>query len=143
LEAIIVLFQRSVCEVASHDYSPAQVAAGAPAGADLCAWSKRLADGGVFVCTRKEQIVGFARIDSEGCVDLLYVDPDYQRQGVGRELMAQVFSWAANRGLPGLHSEVSVTARPFFEHMGFRVVRPQVVERRGVRFENFVMECSQ
>jgi putative acetyltransferase len=142
LEAVVALFQRSVREVASRDYSPVQLSAWAPATADLRAWSKRLADGGVFVCTRNDHIAGFARIDAEGCVDLLYVHPSCQRQGVARELVEQLVSWAASRGLRRLQAEVSVTARPFFERMGFRVVRPQVVERRGVKFDNFVMDCE-
>ena len=94
------------------------------------------------MCTRNDHIAGFARIDAEGCVDLLYVHPSCQRQGVARELVAQLVSWAASRGLRRLQAEVSVTARPFFERMGFRVVRPQVVERRGVKFDNFVMDCE-
>ena len=142
LETVVALFQRSVREVASRDYSPAQLSAWAPETADLRAWSNRLADGGVFVCTRNEQIAGFARIDADGCVDLLYVHPNCQRQGVARELVEQLVSWAASRALRRLQAEVSVTARPFFERRGFRVVRPQVVERRGVKFDNFVMDCE-
>jgi hypothetical protein len=43
-----------------------------------------------------------------------------------------VLSWAASRGVHHLRSEVSITARPFFEGVGFCVVREQIVERRGV-----------
>ena len=34
----------------------------------------------------------------------------------------------------------SITARPFFEQRGYRVVRQQQVERGGVLLTNFVME---
>lgn len=34
----------------------------------------------------------------------------------------------------------SRTARPFFEAQGYRLVRSQQVERRGVMLENFVLE---
>jgi hypothetical protein len=37
-------------------------------------------------------------------------------------------------------SEVSITARPLFESIGFRVVRQQVTERRAVSLQNVVME---
>lgn len=140
LEAVVTLFRRSVREVSCRDYSPDQIAAWAPEAADLHAWAERLADGGVFVCTRNGEIAGFARIDGTGCLDLLYVHPGFQRQGVARELMTRVLAWAASRGLRRVRSEVSVTARAFFERMGFSVVRPQVIERGGVRLENFVME---
>ncbi len=56
--------------------------------------------------------------------------------------MEQLVCWATRRGLRRLHAEVSVTAQPFFERMGFRLVRPQVVERRGVKFDNLLMDCE-
>ena len=34
----------------------------------------------------------------------------------------------------------SETARPFFERRGYRVLRPQQVERRGQVLTNYVME---
>ena len=140
LAAIISLFRRSVHEVASRDYSPAQVSAWAPESPDLTAWARRLETGGVFVDERENQIRGFARVDDTGYLDLLYVHPEVQRQGVARALLEQVVSWVARRAIRCLHSEVSITARPFFESVGFRVVREQKVERRGVVFDNFSME---
>lgn len=140
LEAVAILFQRSVCEVASRDYSPAQIFAWAPEPPDLEAWARRLETGGVFVYEQHDQIAGFARVDDTGCIDLLYVHPEIQRQGIARALFDRVISWAVTRGIRHLRSEVSVTARPFFESMGFRVVRQQMVERRGVSLQNFRME---
>jgi putative acetyltransferase len=82
----------------------------------------------------------FARIDATGCLDLLYVHPEVQRQGVARALFDRVTSWAVSRGICHLHSEVSITARPFFESVGFRVVREQIVERGGLSLQNFRMK---
>jgi putative acetyltransferase len=140
LEAVVSLFQRSVHEVARRDYSPAQISAWAPDAPDREAWARRLETGGVFVCERNNEIAGFARIDSTGCVDLLYVKPEVQRQGVARALFDRVISWAVSRDICHLRSEVSVTARAFFESVGFRVVREQIVERGGVSLQNFRME---
>jgi putative acetyltransferase len=99
-----------------------------------------LETGGVFVYERSDQVAGFARVDDTGCVDLLYVHPEVQRQGIARALFDRVISWALTRGIRHLRSEVSITARPFFESIGFRVFRKQVVERRGVSLQNFWME---
>ena len=41
---------------------------------------------------------------------------------------------------PLITTHASITARPFFEARGYRVIREQRVERRGVRMTNFVME---
>jgi len=140
LEAAVSLFSRAVREIASRDYSTDQVSAWAPERPDLAAWARRLETGAVFVCERNAGIAGFVRIDGTGCVELLYVDPQVQRQGVARALIHRVVSWALGQGIHRLHYEVSITARPFFESVGFRVATDQLVERRGVLFHNFRME---
>ena len=45
-------------------------------------------------------------------------------------------------GFERLHAEVSITARPFFEAMGFRVVRDDVFRVRGAELQNYIMEKS-
>jgi putative acetyltransferase len=55
-------------------------------------------------------------------------------------MLDRVISWAVSQGIRHLRSYVSITARPFFESIGFRVVRQQVVERHGVSLQNFRME---
>lgn len=140
LDAVISVFQHSIREIASRDYSPIQVAAWSPERPDRDAWSARLGRGGVFVCERDGGIVGFARIDESGHVDLLYVHPKFQRQGVARALFERVVVWALRRSVRRLTSDVSLTARPFFERAEFHMVRSQEVECRGVSFQSFRME---
>jgi putative acetyltransferase len=140
LDAVIDLFRRSVHEVARRDYSPAQLAAWAPDRPDREAWAARLRSGGVFVCERNGDVVGFTRIDEAGDIDLLYVHPQFQNQGIAGALMEQAVGWASLRGVRRLTSDVSLTARAFFEGTGFQVVRSQEVERRGIVFQNFCME---
>jgi putative acetyltransferase len=140
LNAVVSIFQRSVREVASRDYSPEQIAAWAPEHPDLAVWARRLASGGVFVCHCGEDMAGFARIDALGVIDLLFVAPDFQCRGVARALCEQAISWGSGRGVRRFTAEASITARPFFEHMGFRMVKSQDVERQGIRLNNFLME---
>jgi putative acetyltransferase len=140
LEEVVALFGRSVREIAARDYSPTQVSAWAPQVPDRQVWSKRLSEGATFVCECEDQIVGFARIVETGHLDLLYVHPEFQRQGVARALCERALAWAKSRGIPRLTSDASVTACPFFERIGFRVVKPHDVEFQGVSFQNFHME---
>jgi putative acetyltransferase len=140
LPAVIAVFQRSIHELAARDYSPAQLAAWSPETSDLDAWATRLATGGVFISERENQIVGFARIDESGVVDLLYVHPRFARHGIATALLSAVCAWARQRGIDRLRADVSITARPLFERKGFRVVRQQSIERHGVTLENFRME---
>ncbi|HTS51943.1 MAG TPA: GNAT family N-acetyltransferase [Burkholderiales bacterium] len=140
LAALLSVFRRSVHDVAGHDYSPTQLEAWAPEHPDSEAWSTRLEGGGVFVCERDDEIVGFARVDDAGYVDLLYVHPEFLRQGIGRALLQRMIAWVQSRSVRRLVSDVSITARPFFERAGFRLVEAQEVERQGVRLQNFRME---
>jgi putative acetyltransferase len=39
-----------------------------------------------------------------------------------------------------LFTEASITAKPFFQRMGFSVVKEQEVSRRGETFINYAME---
>jgi putative acetyltransferase len=64
----------------------------------------------------------------------------YVGRGVGSRLLVAVEGEARKTGLERIHTEASITARPFFVRWGFRVVREQVVERRGVGMTNFVTE---
>lgn len=142
LASVISVFHRSVREVASRDYSSIQIAAWAPEPVDWDAWSSRLGSAGVFVYECGDEIIGFARVDDNGYIDLLYVHPAFQRQGIARRLLKRVLSWALNQGIRILSSEVSITARPFFQRMGFHIVKTQEVECRGIHFRNFLMELN-
>ena len=44
------------------------------------------------------------------------------------------------QGITRFYSEVSITARPFYEKFGFKVAKEQTVEIRGQKLRNFVME---
>lgn len=77
---------------------------------------------------------------ADGHVDLLYVDYRFQRQGVARNLYQQVESEARQRGVRRLFTEASITARGFFENMGFGILHEQRVEFGGVAFQNYTME---
>lgn len=139
LEAVVALFGRSVRQIAGRDYDVHQIAAWAPEPPDLEAWAGRLSSGTVLVAEAGERLAGFARLDDGGKIDVLYVDPAYERRGVATKLLDRLAMVAWGRGLQRLQADVSVTARPFFAAQGFTVIESQSVERRGVVFKNYRM----
>jgi putative acetyltransferase len=140
LEPVATLFINTVRHVNSQDYSPEQIAAWAPQTVDLPHWRKRLAGLVVWVAEADGEIVGFCGLRADGYIDLLYVHHEFQRQGVAQALYAAVEAESIRWGMGLLFTDASITARPFFERMGFRVVREQQVEARGVAFRNYAME---
>lgn len=140
LNGVVDLFGRSVRSIARRDYDEAQIGAWAPEQPDRDAWTRSLGSGTVLVAEVAGRLAGFAKLDESGSVDLLFVDPEYERQGVASSLMSALLAKACALGAVRLSAEASVTARPFFESQGFRVVRDQSVNRRGVEIRNHYME---
>ena len=93
-----------------------------------------------FIVTQGSVISGFANLEQSGLIDMFYVHADRQRLGVGRLLYRRIEGAARNMGLPRLTADVSITARPFFESMGFTVITPQTITLDSVELSNFVME---
>jgi putative acetyltransferase len=67
------------------------------------------------------RIAGYAQLEpQEGVIEAIYVDPDFQRQGVGAGLFAALEREAGARGLPGLVLEATLNAAAFYAAMGCR-----------------------
>ena len=65
---------------------------------------------------------------------------DFQRQGIATALAGWIEGKARELSLPSVCTEASITARPFFEKRGYRVVQEQRKPHNGQVFVNFVME---
>lgn len=139
-DTILDIYNRSVREIAARDYTPAQIAAWAPEHGDMRAFAARLLAKPTFIAEIDGRAAGFCDLEDDGHIDLFFVHPDFQRCGVGRALLAHIEARAKQIGLARLYAEVSITARPFFERYGFRVLAKQTVEIRGQSLRNYRME---
>ena len=139
--ALAALFYETVHTVNAAHYTPAQLDAWAPAcGPDLAAWDKSFRAHRTLVAELDGRLAGFGDIDpAAGYLDRLYVHKDLQGRGVATALCNALEEAAAGPVV----THASVTARPFFARRGYRVLRAQQVERRGVTLANYVMEKAQ
>ena len=140
VDALIDLFRQAVRRVAIRDYSEAQVKAWAPDMAEREKWVERRASRPTWVAEIDGKVAGFTDLEPDGHVDMMYVHPDFRGRGVANALMAKVEEAAAEQKLGRLYTEASITARPFFEKKGFRVIAPQTVHVRGQDLVNYRME---
>jgi putative acetyltransferase len=136
------LFHDTVRRVNSRDYTPAQVNAWANADIDPEPWFRRFDGKIAYVVASDEEVLGFADLASDGYLDRLFVSTNHQRRGIATMLMNAIEHAAKEITLPRIHTQASITAKPFFLSRGFTVVTEQTVECRGVKMTNFLMEYN-
>ena len=136
------VFLRAIRTTASRDYTPEQVAAWASEDIDVVAWGDRRLAARTQVAELDGMVVGFTDVDDEGYVDMLFVDPAVGRRGVATALLTWVVETAQAAGATELTTHASLTARPFFERVGFEVVAERHPVLRGVAMTNFAMRRS-
>ena len=137
--ALAELFYQTVHAVCTEDYTPAQLDAWADGRVNIAAWDRSFLRHHTLVARMDGEIVGFADLDGR-YLDRLYVHKEHQRQGVATALAQALEGQAAAQGQVRMTTHASITARPFFEKRGYRVIKEQQVERKGVLLTNFVME---
>ncbi len=142
LPALLALFRDTVHRVAARDYTPEQQDAWAPRLPDLSRWETSLSAHYSLVAEAEGRIVGFADLDPSGYFDRLYTAADFQGRGTASLLADALEARAIGLGLSSLRTDASITARPFFEKRGYRLLREQRVERGGVFLTNYAMEKS-
>lgn len=139
-EGICRLFYETVREVNLGDYSPEQVRAWAPALPDPGIWHGRMSGRHTLVAEWDGEVVGFAELEEDGHLDMLYCRRDVVGRGVGSLLYAAVEERAGGLGIGRIFAEASITARPFFERRGFVVLGRNTVVQHGIELTNFSME---
>lgn len=134
------IFFHTIRNINIKDYSKEQVTAWAPDEFDATQWQERVSAINPFIATIDHHIVGYADIQPDGHIDHFFCHWQHQGQGVGKTLMQTILSQAKHNNINRLYSHASITAKPFFEHFGFTMVKQQSVEIRGQILTNFVME---
>ena len=130
------LFYDTVHTINARDYSPEQLQAWAPGLPDLEQWDRSFLEHTAYVAEAEGIVAGFGDMDGTGYLDRLYVHKDYQGKGIATALCDRLESAVQGR----IVTHASVTAKPFFEKRGYRTVKEQQVERRGILLTNYVME---
>jgi putative acetyltransferase len=91
--------------------------------------SQRMAERDVFVCQMGDRIVGTIALGGDR-LRSLFVDPGLQQAGIGARLVAHLEAHARKVGVSELRLSSSLTARGFYERLGYRLIQPE--EHDGV-----------
>jgi GNAT superfamily N-acetyltransferase len=120
--AIWAIHTRAIRETASSHYAPETVVAWS-GRMTPASYAEPIATKVVIVAEDDDgRLAGFAELDPvAGIVLACYVDPDFDRQGVGRSLMNALEAEARAHGRSALLLDASVNAIAFYESLGWRV----------------------
>lgn len=143
IKEIVSLFYETVHSVNSKDYSQLELDAWAPKEEKefkMKSWQESLGKNITFVAKINNKIVGFSDITQNGYLNRLYVHKDYQGKGIATALVEILEVEAKKLNLLEIDTEASITAKPFFEQRGYKIVCSQTVERKGVKLTNFKMK---
>ena len=132
---IASLFYQTVHEVNKQDYTSEQLNAWAAGKVDLAAWNQSFLEHYTLVAVENGRIAGFGDIDETGYLDRLYVHKEHQREGIAAAPCSRLEAHVQGNIL----THASITARPFFQKRGYKVLKEQQVERQNVLLTNFVM----
>lgn len=132
------VFKSAITLGCAKDYSKEQIRAWVPNEYHHEKWSEIVSTIKPFCAILNGKIVGYADMQEDGYIDHFFVHGNFQGQSIGRSLMNIVL--ASKPNTTKAYSHVSITAKPFFERRGFRVIRENITEIREVKLNNFIME---
>ena len=134
------LFQDTVLNINRRDYSKAEVEDWASCGNDLSRIKDMIKTHYFIVATNQQsQIVGFSSITHQGYLHSMFGHKDFQGKGIATILLNEIERYATATGIMRITSEVSLTARPFFEKRGYIVEVEQKRKANQLYLTNFWM----
>lgn len=135
------LFQSTVLVINRRDYSLEEVEDWASCGDNLSEIGDMIKTHYFIVAVNPQlKIVGFSSITSQGYLHSMFVHKDFQGKGIATILLNEIERHAITTGIMRITSEVSLTARPFFEKRGYIVVEEQKRKANQLSLTNFWME---
>jgi putative acetyltransferase len=133
------IFRSSIEELAAEDYDADQREAWAARADDEAAFGARLAEALTLIAVIDGRTAGFASLKGAEEIDMLFVDPEFARQGVGRTLVDALTKLAQARGADRLTTEASDTAKPLFDRLGFTAQKRNLVRKDDQWLANTTM----
>jgi putative acetyltransferase len=133
------IFREAVLELAVDEYDEDQREAWASAADDVEAFGRRVGSMLTLVATQDGAAMGFACLEDNEMIAMLYIHPDVAGQGYARTLVDALERLAFARGARKLTTDASDVSRGFFEHRGYVATQRNTVMRAGEWLANTTM----
>ena len=139
VENITQLFFDTIQNINIKDYSQEEVDDWSSWKSDIDKWLEKMQEQYFVVAELNNKFVGFSSLAKDGYLDFMFVDKDTQGQGVASSLLSEIERKATEQNNVLIYSDVSLTAKGFFESKGFIVERQQLKKSKKKELINFRM----
>lgn len=134
-----IMFVDTISTICKDDYSLEQIKVWTSSIENKKRWTDKLISQYFLIAELDNKIVGYASLENNNYFDFLYVHKDYQRQGIADRLYSEIEKEAIKRKATILISDVSETAKRFFEKKGFGTIASQINIIKDVEIVNYKM----
>lgn len=136
--------KRSIIEMCSGDYSREQIEKYADINYSKEIWEKSVTSEFLLVVEANDKIEGFCHakinINGEAHIVGLYLTKAIAGKGIGSEIFEMAMEYLKKYNPPKIYLTGTITAKGFYEKMGFLVVEKRQISIRGAMLDCFNME---
>lgn len=139
VEEIVTLFNNTVRAINQKDYTSQQINYLVKQNADHDIWNKKLSSNYTLVACKENKIISFGSISNSEDLQYLYVEKNWINYGVGKMLLQEIIQYLADTQQKAMTVDASLTAKPFFEKMGFTTNKLKNTYIEGILLSTYVM----
>ena len=139
LHEMQTLYVEAIESICCEDYDDAQRKEWAATAQNKQRWLDVLESQFVLLAIIDQKIAGFATLKDGEYLDFFYVHKDFQKRGIAKKLLQKMEQKAIELKSDVIWSDISITAKPFFEKNDFLVIAKQSHTRNDVILINFRM----
>jgi putative acetyltransferase len=140
LEEMKQVYVDTIQTVCKNDYTPEEIAMWSSSVNKTQRWLDVIQTQYVLLAEIEGQIVGYGTLKDSDYIDFFYVHKNFQRRGIADKLLSRLELQAKKHLVSKISSDISITAKPFFEKKGYQVIRRQENQRGEIVLINYKME---
>jgi putative acetyltransferase len=140
ITALADIYKQGIRRIGSSHYSGEQIAAWSGFAEDIEEFGKWISNSMTFVAVGPEKILlGFTGIERNGRISSLFVAPEVMRKGIGSALLRYLMEEIRLIGHNIVTTDASEYSKPLFEKFGFKVIKIEQTQFKGVKFQRYQM----
>lgn len=139
IDVLTQLFRDTIQNINSKDYPADEIEDWSSWWTDYDKWYEKIENQYFLKAMKNDNIVGICSLSTDGYLDLMFTHKDFQNQGVASSMIKKIEKKANEQGNNIIYSDVSITAKQFFERHGYVVEKKQLKKSKNKELINFRM----